>query len=250
MPSTTSLPPVRAVALCGAVLMAVGACGTTSPARSGAGSQPTMTTAATATTATTAPSPPGRGIEIAVSHGGLTDSAGRTLYVWAGDTGSTSRCAGACASEWPPVLTTGSPAVGTGVVARFLGTSMRADGAEQVTYRGHPLYYYRDDTGAGQAKGQGADDFGGRWSKMDASGKAITTKNKPAPAKATPLAVATAVASRSSAPAQVRKTPRPASKPTTPAPAPAPTRTRTPAPTRSSSPTAAPSSPAGGGYGY
>jgi predicted lipoprotein with Yx(FWY)xxD motif len=91
----------------------------------------------------------------------LTDSAGRTLYLYTKDKGTTSECYGACATAWPPLLTTGPVTIsGQYTVASDLGTTTRTDGTKQVTYGGHPLYYYQGDTAPGQTKGQGV---GGVW---------------------------------------------------------------------------------------
>jgi len=91
----------------------------------------------------------------------LTDPAGRTLYSYTKDKGTTSECYGACAQAWPPLLTTGPVTItGKYTVASDLGTITRTDGTKQVTYGGHPLYYYAGDTAPGQTKGQGV---GGVW---------------------------------------------------------------------------------------
>jgi predicted lipoprotein with Yx(FWY)xxD motif len=91
----------------------------------------------------------------------LTDSAGRTLYLYTKDKGTTSECYGACAKAWPPLLTTGPVTIsGQFTVQGDLGTTTRTDGTKQVTYGGHPLYYYAGDTAPGQTKGQGV---GGVW---------------------------------------------------------------------------------------
>ena len=58
--------------------------------------------------------------------------------------------------------------------ASDLGTTMRADGTEEVTYKGHPLYYFVADTSAGSTKGQGSDSFGAKWWLVAPSGTAIT----------------------------------------------------------------------------
>ena len=62
---------------------------------------------------------------------------------------------------------------GSGVSQALLGTVKRADGTEQVTYNGHPLYYYVGDTGPGTAKGQGSKDFGASWYVLSAKGVKI-----------------------------------------------------------------------------
>jgi predicted lipoprotein with Yx(FWY)xxD motif len=104
----------------------------------------------------------------------LVDSKGMTLYLWQADSGSKSVCSGACAQSWPPFTTKGKPKAGPGVKASLLGTSKRSDGTTEVTYAGHPLYYYAGDTAAGQTNGQASDNFGAPWYVLGANGKQIT----------------------------------------------------------------------------
>jgi predicted lipoprotein with Yx(FWY)xxD motif len=103
----------------------------------------------------------------------LVDAKGRTMYLFEADKGGTSACIGACAAAWPPVTAAGMPMAGSGIEQSLLGTIKRADGTEQVTYNGHPLYYFAADTGAGMAKGQGAKAFGAGWYVVDAKGSKI-----------------------------------------------------------------------------
>jgi predicted lipoprotein with Yx(FWY)xxD motif len=103
----------------------------------------------------------------------LADGQGRALYLFTGDKSSTSTCAGACASAWPPVTASAMPMAGGGVSQSLLGTSKRADGTEQLTYNGHPLYYFSADTGSGMAKGQGLNAFGSDWYVVDGKGSKI-----------------------------------------------------------------------------
>jgi predicted lipoprotein with Yx(FWY)xxD motif len=103
----------------------------------------------------------------------LVDEDGKALYLWEADKNGTSTCSGACAAAWPPVTTSGAPQAGSGVDKALLGTVKRADGTEQVTYNGHPLYYYVGDTGPGTAKGQGSKDFGASWYVLSAKGVKI-----------------------------------------------------------------------------
>ena len=77
-----------------------------------------------------------------------------TVYMFAGDTGSSSTCSGSCAAVWPPVTSAASAAAGGRVLAGKLGTTMRSDGSRQVTYDGHPLYYYAPDRESGEANGR------------------------------------------------------------------------------------------------
>jgi predicted lipoprotein with Yx(FWY)xxD motif len=88
----------------------------------------------------------------------LTGPNGMTLYTHAGDTATESTCTGACATAWPPLATTGMPTAGAGVTGT-LGTTSRADGTTQVTYDGHPLYYWQGDTKAGDVTGDDVEGF-------------------------------------------------------------------------------------------
>ena len=103
----------------------------------------------------------------------LAGSQGRTIYLWEADKSGMSTCSGVCAATWPPVITTGAPMAGSGVEQSLLSTTKRSDGTEQVTYNGHPLYYFAADTGAGMAKGQGSKDFGADWYVVNAKGSKI-----------------------------------------------------------------------------
>jgi predicted lipoprotein with Yx(FWY)xxD motif len=103
----------------------------------------------------------------------LVDSKGRTLYLFVADTGSSSTCSGACAGAWPPLTTSGKPTAGAGVKASLLGTTKRSDGTMEVTYAGHPLYYYAGDSTPGQTTGQALSQFGAPWYVVAPSGAAI-----------------------------------------------------------------------------
>ena len=103
----------------------------------------------------------------------LADGQGRALYLFTADKSSTSTCTGACASAWPPVTASAMPMAGGGVSQSLLGTTKRADGTEQLTYNGHPLYYFSADSGSGMAKGQGVKAFGSGWYVVDAKGSKI-----------------------------------------------------------------------------
>jgi predicted lipoprotein with Yx(FWY)xxD motif len=104
----------------------------------------------------------------------LVDGKGRTLYLFAADSGTRSTCnSSACVQYWPPVLTKGAPQAGKGVTASLLGTTKRQDGTTEVTYAGHPLYYFISDMKAGDVSGQGIDGFGGPWYVVSPSGMRI-----------------------------------------------------------------------------
>jgi predicted lipoprotein with Yx(FWY)xxD motif len=96
-----------------------------------------------------------------------------TVYLFEGDRGPTSNCSGACASLWPPVTTSGSPGVHGQAMAANLGTITRSDGTKQVTYKGHPLYYFTRDKDSGDAYGQGIKAFGASWYVLAPSGRKI-----------------------------------------------------------------------------
>ena len=96
----------------------------------------------------------------------LTNAKGFTLYSFAPDTPTSSKCYGSCAAYWPPV--TGTTAAGHGLPGR-IGTITRTGGSHQLTYNGHPLYTYIGDTAPGQAKGNNLDLNGGFWHEVPAS---------------------------------------------------------------------------------
>ena len=98
----------------------------------------------------------------------LTNASGFTLYWFAPDTATTSKCTGACAAYWPPVI--GVPKAGPGVTGR-LGTVSRGGRTVQATYDGHPLYAYIGDNGPGQANGNNLDLNGGYWYEARVSGR-------------------------------------------------------------------------------
>ena len=124
----------------------------------------------------------------------LTDGSGRTVYLWAKDGMNMSNCSGACAQAWPPVPATGTLTAAGGAMASDLATITRSDGTKQVTYDGHPLYYFVGDSAAGQTNGQGSDNFGAKWWLVAPSGVKITAADT-ASAAAAPAPAAQAPAS-------------------------------------------------------
>jgi predicted lipoprotein with Yx(FWY)xxD motif len=101
----------------------------------------------------------------------LVDGQGRTLYLFEGDKNGTSACASACATFWPPLA--GKATAGTGVSTANLATITRADGTTQVTYFGHPLYYFSKDIVAGDTKGEAVLAYGSDWYVVAATGNKI-----------------------------------------------------------------------------
>lgn len=98
----------------------------------------------------------------------LTNAKGFTLYWFAPDTSTVSKCNGVCAQVWPPVK---GPATAAGVKGTF-GTIKRSDGSVQATFNGHPLYAFTGDTTPGKAKGNGLNVNGGVWHEAATSGAA------------------------------------------------------------------------------
>jgi len=105
----------------------------------------------------------------------LVDGQGRTLYLFTRDRGPKSRCYGACARAWPPFLAgaDAAPQAAGGANAAKLGTTARRGGTTQVTYAGHPLYYYVDDRKPGQILCEDVAEFGGTWLVVSPSGRAV-----------------------------------------------------------------------------
>jgi len=68
----------------------------------------------------------------------LTNSNGFTLYSFAPDMPTTSKCNGTCAQNWPPVK---GPVTGAGLTGTF-GTIKRSDGSVQATFDLQPLYTF------------------------------------------------------------------------------------------------------------
>jgi predicted lipoprotein with Yx(FWY)xxD motif len=159
--------PLRLAALALASALALAACG-------GSNTSSTTTTSSTASTPSSTPRPASVVGTTTSSLGTfLVDAKGRALYLWDADHGSKSTCNGACATDWPPLTTTDTPKASGKAKASLLGTTKRSDGSREVTYAGHPLYYYAGDTGPGQTSGEGSDGFGSPWWVVTPAGKAI-----------------------------------------------------------------------------
>ncbi|WP_037915355.1 COG4315 family predicted lipoprotein [Actinacidiphila yeochonensis] len=106
----------------------------------------------------------------------LVDAKGRTLYLFVADKKNKSTCTGACAVAWPALLTVNDAKAGKGADKKLLGITQRSAGLKQVTYNGHPLYYYVGDGGkAGKTTGQGVNQFGALWYVVNPKGKQVTS---------------------------------------------------------------------------
>ncbi|MEA2384537.1 MAG: hypothetical protein QOH72_4508 [Solirubrobacteraceae bacterium] len=166
------LAPLAAATAVALSAIAVAACGSSSSSKQ-------TTTGASAPAASPAPSSTSASsgtVDLAKGSLGpiLTDSHGRTLYLWQADTGTKSTCTGACASAWPPLVTTGKPTAGSGVRSSLLATTKRTNGTQQVTYNGHPLYRFAGDTAPRQTNGQGSTGFGALWYVLSPTGNQLT----------------------------------------------------------------------------
>lgn len=98
---------------------------------------------------------------------------GRTVYLFEKDKGTASSCSGACATTWPPVTTSAAPSATGLAKAKLLGTTHRSDGKVQVTYAGHPLYYFAGDRAATDVTGEGLKNFGAGWYVLKPTGQKI-----------------------------------------------------------------------------
>jgi predicted lipoprotein with Yx(FWY)xxD motif len=101
----------------------------------------------------------------------IADGKGEAFYLFDKENTKKPRCYGPCAQVWPPVLTKGKPKAGNGVKQSLLGTTRRSNGKLQVTYAGHPLYYYVDDS-PGTILCHDVAEFGGLWLVVKPNGKA------------------------------------------------------------------------------
>jgi predicted lipoprotein with Yx(FWY)xxD motif len=168
--------------LSGALVAGCGSSASSSTSVAAASSSTTSgatSTAATTTSTSTSASAAGGGaaIEITTKHDkklGTILAAGSkelTVYLFEADTGGASACTGPCARFWPPV--TGTATASGHAHANDLGTITRADGTTQVTYKGHPLYYFIKDKDDGDAYGQGSTAFGAGWYVLTPGGAKV-----------------------------------------------------------------------------
>ena len=129
----------------------------------------------TSMTADAAMKPKGTVVKVVSSEYGpvVADRKGEAFYLFDKEKGKKSECYGDCATAWPPLLTKGTPRAGKGAKQKLLGTTKRRSGRLQVTYAGHPLYYYKDDT-PGNILCQNVDEFGGLWLVVKPNGKTVT----------------------------------------------------------------------------
>jgi predicted lipoprotein with Yx(FWY)xxD motif len=113
----------------------------------------------------------------------LVGAGGRTLYLFLADKPGVSTLSRAGLAVWPAFLTTAAPRGAGGASASKIRT-IASRGKRQLTYEGHPLYYFVGDQRAGSTAGQGLFEFGAKWYVVSTSGKAVTSA-RPTPAPAT-----------------------------------------------------------------
>lgn len=87
----------------------------------------------------------------------LTDDYGRALYYFDKDPAGASVCEGKCLVNWPAYSASGSSVPST-IQGSEIGTITRPDGSMQAAFKGFPLYYFIQDMGHGDLKGQGVND--------------------------------------------------------------------------------------------
>jgi predicted lipoprotein with Yx(FWY)xxD motif len=174
-------PTTGLIAVLGASALLAAGCGSSSKsssATSAAATTPTTSETSTTTAATTTPAAT-TGTTVVVKRAsklGTILAAGSkklTVYMFEGDKGASSSCTGACASVWPPVTTSGAPITSGSAHSADLGTITRSDGTTQVTYKGHPLYFFAKDKDSGDAYGQGVHGFGADWYVLTPSGSKV-----------------------------------------------------------------------------
>ncbi|MEA2292654.1 MAG: hypothetical protein QOE86_293 [Solirubrobacteraceae bacterium] len=102
----------------------------------------------------------------------LVNGKGVTVYLFEKDSKNKSRCTGACANAWPPVIAKGTLKAAGGVSAAHLASFKRSDGKRQVSYYGKPLYTFIGDGGTpGKTAGQDSKAFGAAWYVLGTNGK-------------------------------------------------------------------------------
>jgi predicted lipoprotein with Yx(FWY)xxD motif len=177
---------MRLIAVLAACVIVLAGCGDDAATSTGTPSAPESTspsetqlqpqTSAPAPSATSTAATPvnrtGTVIKAAKSQFGmmLFDGTGQAIYLFDKEQTSKPECYGACAEAWPPVLTNGTPAAAGGTRQDLIDTTKRTDGTTQVTYGGHPLYYYAHEA-KNEVKCHNIQGFGGLWLVVTPAGK-------------------------------------------------------------------------------
>jgi predicted lipoprotein with Yx(FWY)xxD motif len=168
-----------AIAVSGAVVAGCGDGGSTTGGQPGSGSHRDAarveSAAGKAKPAEPAASVSGLTIKTSSSRYGevLFSKHDRAIYYFGKESTRKARCYGECAHAWPPVITSGRPQAGAGAKAALLGTTRRSDGRRQVTYDGHPLYFYVNDPPA-EVGCHDVEEFGGLWLAVRRTGNPVS----------------------------------------------------------------------------
>jgi predicted lipoprotein with Yx(FWY)xxD motif len=170
-------PVIKTTIVLGMAALLVAGCASTKKSSSGTPTAAATTAAAPAGAATVS-------AKMGALGNYLTDGSGKSLYLYTPDTSSTSTCYAQCIKYWLALMTTGAPKPGAGADASKLGTSPRKDGTTQVTYNGHPLYYFKGDKAAGDTSGQGNS---GTWYLVTPAGTQIGSGSSRSSSAAAPF---------------------------------------------------------------
>lgn len=174
--------PLLAFPAAGAAMLAAacGSAGTTGSLYGGSGSSTGSAGAGTSSGGNPyrpAAQPAAAALAVKVTMSGLgsilTDGQGRTLYLFSRDSDGAASCSGGCTSVWPPVTSSTAVQAGSGASASLLGTTS-GGGQMQITYNGHPLYYYVGDIKPGDSNGEQLNQFGGLWYAVSPSGMQVS----------------------------------------------------------------------------
>ncbi len=175
---TMSAPPSTAPAPSASSVAPGSAAGQADPSVTSGGGGADMTSMPPAPATASAPpaAPPApTGTEIVVGDSDfgpmLFDASGQAIYLFDKETSPTPACYDDCAAAWPPVVTDGGPVAGAGVDIELLGTTVRTDGTVQVTYGGHPLYYYAAEDPF-EVTCHDVEEYGGVWLVVTPAGQA------------------------------------------------------------------------------
>jgi predicted lipoprotein with Yx(FWY)xxD motif len=105
----------------------------------------------------------------------LVDEQGHTLYAFTRDRRRFVTCAGPCATVWLPALlaATQVPVARGRVRTRLLSSFTNPTHGSVASYDDYPLYAFAGDRAAGQARGQGRFQFGGRWWVVSVAGTLV-----------------------------------------------------------------------------
>jgi predicted lipoprotein with Yx(FWY)xxD motif len=108
----------------------------------------------------------------------LVDGNGMTLYAFTKDGPDQSNCTGSCLTNWPPLLTAGTPMLGAGINDALVSSAALADGSRMVTYNDLPLYHFAKDAKPGDTIGQGVAGF---WFVVSPDGKMVQPPSTTSP---------------------------------------------------------------------